>query len=196
LIKGSQKDAKTSSDFDETFTYLENLVANHLKGRPEKSVICLQGKGRIENNSLTLHEVLSSIYDMFLMDAKEKQLEFTYIPTSLSVNVDSLVLMRIITNLVANAIKYTNTGKIALGCRRAGNVVFIQVHDTGIGLTKETFLLAQQREARLGVEKEDPGGFGYGLAIVRELVDKNGLKLTLMEGRALGASISVEFPRA
>ena len=196
LIKGNQGNRKTTSDIDETFTYLENLVSNHLRGAPEKSVLSLQGKGRTENNNLTLNEVLSSIHDMFLIDAKEKDLEFVYVPTSLEVNADSLVLMRIITNLVSNSIKYTNNGKILLGCRRHGETISVQVYDTGIGMTEETFLLAQEREARLGVENEDPGGFGYGLAIVRELVDKHGFKLTFMEGRTQGTSICVEFPSA
>ena len=70
-----------------------------------------------------------------------------------------------IRNLLSNAIRYTDRGKILLGCRRAGDKIRIEVWDTGIGIPGDK-LSHIFEEYYCDAER---GGFGLGLAIVRRL---------------------------
>ena len=67
------------------------------------------------------------------------------------------VLMRIVANLVSNAIKYTDKGRVLLGCRRHGDMLRIEVHDTGPGMTPEDFAQAGLRAVRLDRDRPTEG---------------------------------------
>src|SRR5262249_43434925 len=69
--------------------------------------------------------------------AAQKGLRLRVHPTGAVVVSDELLLHRILTNLVANAIRYTHTGGVMLCCRRRGGQVQIEVRDSGIGIAKE-----------------------------------------------------------
>jgi len=56
------------------------------------------------------------------------------VPCSLSIRSDRRLLRRLLQNLVSNAIKYTLTGRVLVGCRRDGERLRIDVYDTGIGI--------------------------------------------------------------
>jgi signal transduction histidine kinase len=66
--------------------------------------------------------------------ARQKRLALRVVNTSLFVNSDPALLARLIRNLLANAVRYTESGGVVLGCRRAGSEVRIEVWDTGKGI--------------------------------------------------------------
>ncbi len=182
-------------------TYLEALVSSELKGvvgndndeRDER----IQTKDCLNNdNPFPLDDTLRYVYEMFLPDAAAKGLEFKYVSTTQTTGVPSLIILRIISNLVSNAIKYTPSGRVLLGVRRVCGGLEVQVHDTGIGLTKAEFLWAQERSVRLGmpVELDSVEGNGFGLAIVKQLALDNGLKIRLLANRKNGCGIAVFVP--
>ena len=82
---------------------------------------------------------------------------------------------QIVTNLVANAIKYTNSGSIEVRLRAEGTDVRLEVADTGVGIPEEDlpFVFDQFRRARTPRARTQEGT-GLGLAIVRELVNLHG----------------------
>src|SRR5262249_12592079 len=75
-----------------------------------------------------------------LADAKAKGLKLIAAPCSAIVRTDPFLLERILRNLVANAIRYTERGRVLVGCRR-GDTLRVEVWDTGRGIPPE-----QQRE--------------------------------------------------
>jgi CheY-like chemotaxis protein len=78
------------------------------------------------------------------------------------------MLAEMIRNLLSNAVRYTDSGRILLGCRRAGDNVRIEVWDSGIGITEDQLphIFHEYYQGTGGAER---GGFGLGLAIVKRL---------------------------
>nr|WP_238484137.1 sensor histidine kinase [Oricola indica] len=193
-VQGIMNDRKqmsgtSYSDVYDSFDYLESLVAGHLEDQgsdgPEETVA-----------DMKLGEILGSVYEMFLPDAKAKGLLFQYVPTSVAVRIQPLAIMRIFSNLVSNSIKYTPSGKVLLGVRRRGDTVRIELHDTGPGLTPEEFETACGRGARLASALTVSDGEGYGLAIVVELARRHGYALELLNRTGSGTSVGLTIPLA
>lgn len=188
-------DAGSSARIEETFTYLERLVAAHL----ERSVAgfgtnTIAEDTRDESGGLGVREVLSSIHEMFLPDAESRGLKFKLVATGAEVDCEPLVLMRIISNLVGNAIKYTETGGVLLGCRRANGVLRIEVHDTGPGMSVEEFARVKARAVRLDRDVGQREGSGLGLSIAHSLAESRGYSLTLARNRRNGTGIVLSIP--
>ena len=139
-------------------------------------------------------KILKSVHEMFLPDAAEKGLEFTFIPSRYDASVDAFVLIRIMNNLVSNAIKYTPSGKLLLGTRRLPNHLRIELHDTGIGMSEQDFQNAKERHVRLEQGLAQAGGQGLGLSIATQLSAQNGYHLYRRKGRKTGTSVVLEIP--
>ena len=194
LVDGETGATVQTSEIEQTFSYLEDLVASHLA----HSGGMTQNAGQADpaNSAvLSTNEILSSVFEMFKPDAEAKGLELVYVPTSLEVDLENLVLMRLVTNLVSNAIKYTDDGKVLFGCRLSGDNIRLEVHDTGPGLDVEEFELAKKRKYRLNSDDQHKTGNGFGLAIVNNLVKEHDLKLWLHIGRRNGSGIILKLPR-
>ena len=80
------------------------------------------------------------------------------------------MLTEMIRNLLSNAIRYTDKGRILLGCRQDGDNVRIEVWDSGVGITQDD-LPHIFHEYYQGTDSAARGGFGLGLAIVKRLED-------------------------
>jgi Na+/proline symporter/signal transduction histidine kinase len=98
--------------------------------------------------------------------AQARGLRLTFLPTSLKVTSDGMLLRRLVQNLVSNAIKYTVTGRVLVGARKRGQEVWIEVHDTGIGIPKSKFRTVFKEFARLDEGARTASGLGLGLSIV------------------------------
>jgi len=194
IDKREQFDDDDGTNINETFAYLEDLIASHLQNTIKTKETLSENNVRNNNDLLTTPQVLKSIYEMFLPDAVEKGLSFRFVPTRHHVQIEPLVLMRIISNLVSNAIKYTPSGKILLGCRRRGDKFSIEVHDTGPGMTQEEFEKVLNRDVRLDRDKDRAEGQGYGLAIAKALSEKHGLKLYQDQTPKKGTIIILDIP--
>jgi signal transduction histidine kinase len=127
---------------------------------------------------------------MFEAEAREKGLGFRTMPSSHRVGADPIALMRIVSNLVSNAVKYTGTGSVLLGCRRNGDRVRIEVHDTGAGMSPDEV----DRVLR-PYQKGETGGTGLGLAVVARLAREQGFAFDVISTPGRGSAFSVSVPR-
>ncbi len=186
LTSGRLSGDDKAHNIDDTFTYLERLVAEQLQQSP--SIPAQQA------DEVGVQDVLHNIHIMFAPDAAAKGLAFRFHRTAYEASLDPLVLMRVVSNLVANAIKYTDSGGILLGTRRRNGDLLIEVHDTGPGLSPDAFDAAQARLERLDAETSD--GSGLGLSIVRELAQQSGWRLQVSELRRSGTGIVITIPHA
>ena len=138
--------------------------------------------------------ILKHMVSTFAATAREKGLNLRVVPSGAWVRSDVILLERILLNLVSNAVRYTETGGVVVGCRRKGDKLRIDVCDTGSGIAAD-----QQRnifnEFYQLVPKEKSGrdGLGLGLAIVDRLgalLDHPiGLKSTLGKGSRFSVTV-------
>ena len=117
-----------------------------------------------------VQEVLHRVARGFRPMSYRKGISLHIVPSSAYIRSDPILLEQIIGNFVANAIRYTETGRVLLGCRRRAGELSIEILDTGPGIPKH------QRDAifddfhQLDNKERDRGkGLGLGLAIVRRL---------------------------
>ena len=196
LVADHGTDQARRKRIEGTFDYLEKLLTGHLESAIAMEPVPPATEADAGTEKLAVGDVLKGIHEMFLPDASEKALELRYVGTSAQAAIEPLVLMRIVTNLVANAIKYTRQGRVLLGCRRDGRSLRIEVHDTGPGMTAEDFARASGRAVRLAADAAAPHGHGLGLSIACSLARDHGLSLTIVPERKSGTSFLLTVPLA
>ncbi len=145
--------------------------------------------------SVPLDELLRRIETDFAPMARERNLEFVVVASSLSVRSDINLLRRLVQNLASNAIKYTINGKILIGARRRGNNVSIEVFDSGIGIPAAKFHTVFKEFARLDEGARTASGLGLGLSIVDRIsrVLNHPVELSSVPGK--GTIFRVNVPR-
>jgi signal transduction histidine kinase/CheY-like chemotaxis protein len=125
-------------------------------------------KPRYEDFSI--NNIFTSIFQSFAPLAKDKNLQFRIVPSSITVRSDPDLLERILGNYMSNAIRYTEAGSVMMGCRKRGNKVLIEVWDTGCGISEdqmpnifEDFYQIENKE------RDRSKGLGLGLALAKRL---------------------------
>jgi signal transduction histidine kinase len=141
-----------------------------------------------------INQLLERLSTAFAPSAIEKGLRFRVVPSRLFIRCDPVLLERILLNLVANAVRYTQRGGIAIGCRRHGNRVRILVCDTGIGIPAEQQQSIFQEFYRV-VYSERDHGLGLGLAISARLAQLLGCGIEVASRSGKGSTFAVEVPR-
>lgn len=117
-------------------------------------------------------ELLARLRDEFTYHAEARGLTLHVVPCDLSIRSDPGLLEQMIRNLLSNALKYTVTGKVLLGCRRHGDRVTIEVWDTGVGIAEDQLQAIFEEYHQAGSAARDRGqGLGLGLSIVKRLGD-------------------------
>jgi signal transduction histidine kinase/ActR/RegA family two-component response regulator len=128
--------------------------------------------------------------------ASQKGLSLRVASNSLFVRSDPVLLERIMRNLVANAVRYTDRGKIVLGARRSAASIRIEVWDSGRGIPKDKHREIFQEFRQLDNPQRDRRkGLGLGLAIVERLVKLLNHPLELRSQLGKGSMFAVTVPR-
>ncbi|MDP3152001.1 MAG: ATP-binding protein [Archangium sp.] len=160
---------------------------------------------KIESNQLELEAVplslereLRVVVELLQSNAAERgtELELTLEPDVPSwIQGDPTRLRQVVMNLVANAVKFTSEGRVSLRGRVQEGRLFIEVADTGIGMTKEVrerlfepFVQADASTTRRF------GGTGLGLVISRRLVRSMGGEVTVTSEPGVGSCFTVSLP--
>jgi PAS domain S-box-containing protein len=146
---------------------------------------------RIE--AFPVERILNDIEDQFRLLAAHKGLSFTVEHSSALVRSDPKMLATILHNLVGNAIKYTEEGRIDVACRQHDAVLSIEVRDTGIGIPPDKLELVFEEFQRLETSSSK-GGLGLGLAIVRHTANVLGHPLHVQSSVGQGSVFSVDIP--
>ncbi len=153
------------------------------------------GTIEIEKRDFALSEVLETLEHEFEAEAQAKGIEFFIEPRAEYVHSDSNLLSRIIRNLVANAIRYTDQGSVLVLCKKQGDHLEIEVRDTGIGIPEERQAEVFDEFVQLSNPERDRNkGLGLGLAIVKRLTQLLGYPLRLQSSAETGTSFILEVP--
>ena len=124
--------------------------------------------------------------------AREKKLELTFVPCSLSIRSDRRLLRRLLQNLISNAIKYTPSGRVLVGARRRGDTLRLQVWDTGLGIPSPKQKLVFREFQRLDQGARIARGLGLGLSIVERIGRVLDHPVTLRSESGRGSMFEVE----
>lgn len=146
---------------------------------------------------LSLQEVFDALEHELQPVADEKDIGLRFVPTRLSIASDPNMLGRILRNIINNAIRYTDTGAVLVGCRRKGTTVAITISDTGPGIATEHHLAIFREFYQLGnPERDRRKGLGLGLAIVDGLCRVLDHPLELKSRIGHGSTFAVHVPIA
>ncbi|WP_372396815.1 ATP-binding protein [Azospirillum sp. HJ39] len=150
-----------------------------------------------EMEVFALTEVMERVAANSRPVAIQKGLLLHIVPCHAHVRSDPMLLGRILQNLVENALRYTDRGRILIGCRRRGGTLRIEVWDTGIGIPADQQEDIFQEFVQVGnASRNRDQGLGLGLAVVRRLSVMLGHPVTVRSTPGHGSVFSVEVPLA
>ena len=140
-----------------------------------------------------VERLLNRMEMTFAKASREKGLRFVTVPSRAWVRSDFILLERILLNLVSNAVRYTTRGGVVVGCRTRGQMLRIDVVDSGSGIPEN-----QQRsifgEFYQLATADRQGGLGLGLSIVDRLGYLLGHTIELVSHSGKGSRFSVVVP--
>jgi signal transduction histidine kinase/ActR/RegA family two-component response regulator len=144
-----------------------------------------------------LAPLLARLRVEFEPQARAKGLELRVLRSAAFARSDPVLVERILRNLVSNAMRYTETGSVVVGCRRHGGQLRVCVYDTGIGIDPAHQSLVFEEFYQVGNRERDRSkGLGLGLAIVERLARLLGARLTLRSVRGRGSLFAFDLQRA
>jgi PAS domain S-box-containing protein len=196
---------------------LNAVLANRLNGHPAQSL-----STKIDASLDALQRLLGALLDIsrldagvvapeiqvvplagiierlkgeYALNAVERELSLRMVHPKLWIRTDPMLLERILRNLIENALKYTERGKILVGCRRRGDTVRLHVIDTGIGIAREHQETIFQEFYQIGnPERDREKGLGLGLSIVNRLCRLLGHRLSVVSELGRGTCFIVDLP--
>jgi Na+/proline symporter/signal transduction histidine kinase len=154
------------------------------------------GAMRPDLANFRIEEILRQLEVEFTPLAREKGLDLTFAPCSLAVRSDRRLLRRLLQNLVSNAIKYTPSGRVLVGCRRKGDALRIEVYDTGLGIPQSKKQVIFREFQRLDEGAKVARGLGLGLSIVERIARVLNHKVAVRSTVGRGSRFSVAVPLA
>jgi two-component system, sensor histidine kinase len=144
-----------------------------------------------------VQRLLDQLRTDYALQASAADLELRIHPCGAFVRSDPVLLARLVGNLVSNAIRYTEDGRILVGCRRVTGGLRIEVHDTGIGIAPEEHhaIFREFYQAGGGARRRGRSlGMGLGLAIVTGLSQALAHPVAVRSAPGRGSSFVVHVP--
>jgi two-component system, sensor histidine kinase len=151
----------------------------------------------VRRQAFALQPLLDRICQDFAEEAADKSIVLHQQATGAVVFSDPHLVERILRNLVSNAIRHSDQGRVVVGCRKRGKAVRLEVWDTGAGITPENQQRIFQEYVQLhNPERDRTRGLGLGLAIVRRLSELLDCELSLRSHVGRGSCFSICLPLA
>ncbi|MCK9640974.1 MAG: ATP-binding protein, partial [Prolixibacteraceae bacterium] len=159
------------------------------------------GLMKVANKETNVNENLEFVYTFFRPQAEEKGMRLiignTLTAKEAKINTDREKLYSILTNLIKNAIKYTDEGTIEVGCVKKGDFLEFYVKDTGIGIPKMRQTAIFERFIQADITNvQARQGAGLGLSISKAYVEMLGGKIWVESEPDKGSSFFFTIPNA
>lgn len=156
------------------------------------------GKLKLEYTAFDPVKLFSSLQKFFELQATEKKLGFHWslnLPEDSWLEGDQLRLKQILNNLLSNAFKFTHQGSINVSVEWSENQLFVEIRDTGIGMSKEVLekVFLEFDQADNSISRKF-GGTGLGLAIVQRLVKLMSGTIDTKSKEGVGTQFRITLP--
>ena len=151
----------------------------------------------LKADEIDLRAEVKAAVSLFQQEARRKAIQLNAdVPADpVRATLDEGAVHRILTNLISNAIKFTDDGTIRVGLHRSDSGIVIDVEDTGIGIDPELSerIFQEFTQVSEGYQRAYEG-VGLGLHITRRLVDLLGGQITLKSEKGVGSTFTVTLP--
>lgn len=146
--------------------------------------------------SLDFADVVRYVAQDFIIRAQEKGIEFELdAPETLLLYGDEGQLVQVVQNLMSNAVRYTQQGKICVTLKTEDGEAVLKVTDTGIGIASEHVPRIFERFYRVDrARSRETGGTGLGLSIVKHIVNAHGGTVEVESELNVGSTFTVRLP--
>lgn len=153
------------------------------------------GMVRPDPARVCLADIIRPIIEEFSPQFTGKGLDLRWVPSARWVDTDPVLLARIIRNLLTNALRYTDQGRVLVGCRRDATGIRIEICDTGPGIPSDKLDLVFEDFVQLGnAERDRSKGLGLGLAVVRRTAALLGLQVGVRSTVQRGTAFWIHLP--
>jgi two-component system, sensor histidine kinase len=143
-----------------------------------------------------LGDLMERMVRMYDMAAKQKGLRLRIRPSQAWTLVDPVLLERMMSNLLSNAIRYTEQGGVLLAVRPKGDAWSLQIIDTGIGIPEASRDIIFEEFVQLHNPERDPAlGNGLGLPTVRRIASLIGTPVQVRSRPGRGSVFAITVPR-
>ena len=155
------------------------------------------GHEEIEISQFDINDLVAEVVAVIGPLARQKNIELLQQPSAelpaLSSDLDKC--RHILQNLIGNAVKFTEAGRVEISVRQAGDTIKIVVSDTGIGISKEDLahIFEEFRQADSSTSRRF-GGTGLGLAIAKKYAQLLGGNVTVESSLGQGSVFTLALP--
>jgi two-component system, chemotaxis family, CheB/CheR fusion protein len=201
----------------QTLTFIQSLMAldahsneqQQLIHRMEQAVSAMSGMlntmldiNQIEAGivnydiqAVAVSDVLTGLFTEYAYHAEAKSIKLRLVHSSALIETDIRLLQQMLRNLISNAIRYTDSGRILIGCKRKGDRLRVEIWDTGIGIAENELSRVFGEYQKITIKgREASDGVGLGLSIVQRLADLLGHRIYVRSEPGRGSMFAIEIP--
>ncbi len=192
LLNGAIDDPKVNKRFlEKSIKHTHNLNAL-LNDLIDISMI-ESGQMRMQPSYFNISELIKTIIEELesLVTTKELKIKTKFYDKKVKVFGDKEKIKQVLVNLLGNAIKYSDKGKILIATHEVDENVIISIKDSGLGIANADLSRIFERFYRVDkARSKDVGGTGLGLAIVKHIVEAHGAKIKVTSKVGKGSTFS------
>ena len=156
-----------------------------------------QGKLQVSKETFDIRQLCDETAEMFEPLARHKNLQFIYEPAienGCHILSDKLKIKQILINIISNGIKYTLEGSVKFKARIGRNLVVFDITDTGVGIPEDKLEEVFKPFVRIETYNQFAEGSGYGMSVVKGLVDLLGGEIHVESEVGKGSHFEIRLP--
>lgn len=155
------------------------------------------GKIEMEFDKVDVNDIIEKTLNPFFKQAEEKDIELKFKQSEENVfaYADPSKISWVISNLIGNALRYAEQGKIEVDAEIKGRRVLVSVADNGPGIPKEYQAKIFEKFVRTGNDQDEKSGTGLGLAIAKEIITAHNGRIWFDSEEGEGSTFSFYIPR-
>ncbi|MBN2614587.1 MAG: hybrid sensor histidine kinase/response regulator [Bacteroidales bacterium] len=155
------------------------------------------GSFSVVTRNCKINDVIQEVVKTFEPAARHKGLTISFDPVTMPrFSTDVEAVKHILSNLLDNAIKFTEKGFVKIGCEKESSRIIISVKDTGVGIDKAFLpeLFEPYAQSQPGYTKTAQKGSALGLPLVKQLLDLLNGEIDFQSEKAIGTTVTISLP--
>lgn len=152
------------------------------------------GTVQVKLEDVSMMQLIGELREQLESIATAKQLTLETQAANVSVRTDRILIRQLVQNLVANALKYTERGKVSLKVLHSEAETIIEITDSGVGIPRDQVAKIFDAYYQPHSARPDRPGVGLGLAIVKQIAELLGYGITVESQPGRGTTFRINVP--